>query len=109
MLGKAMQLCSANFGVLNTYDGKAFHTAATYGLPPAYDEYRRRQPLEYGPGTGAARASCRASRSSKSPICSNPKPTATASRTAARWSISAARAACWPCRCSRTSAWSATS
>jgi GAF domain-containing protein len=55
MLGRAMQLCSANFGVLNTYDGKAFLTEATYGLPPAYDEYRRRQPLEYGPATAPAR------------------------------------------------------
>ena len=55
MLGKAMQLCGANFGVLNTYDGKAFHTAATYGLPSAYDEYRRSRPLEYGPGTGVYR------------------------------------------------------
>jgi GAF domain-containing protein len=55
MLRKAMQLCSANFGVLNTYDGKAFHTAATYGLPPAYDEYRHKQPQEYGPGTAPAR------------------------------------------------------
>jgi GAF domain-containing protein len=55
MLGKAMQLCSANFGVLNTYDGKSFQTAATCGLPPAYDEYRRRQPQEYGPGTAPAR------------------------------------------------------
>src|SRR6266478_731662 len=40
MLGKAMQLCGADFGVLNTFDGKLFHTAATRGLPPAYDEYR---------------------------------------------------------------------
>jgi GAF domain-containing protein len=55
MLGKAMQLCSANFGVLNTYDGKSFQTAATYGLPPAYDEYRRKRPQEYGPGTAPAR------------------------------------------------------
>jgi two-component system NtrC family sensor kinase len=55
MLGKAMQLCDANFGVLNTFDGDAFHNAATYGLPPAYDEYRRRQPLDYGPGTAPAR------------------------------------------------------
>ncbi|WFU19192.1 GAF domain-containing protein [Bradyrhizobium sp. CB3481] len=54
MLGKAMQLCGANFGVLNTYDGSHFHTAATYGLPPAYDEFRRRQPLDYGPGTAPA-------------------------------------------------------
>ncbi|HEY0852892.1 MAG TPA: GAF domain-containing protein, partial [Bradyrhizobium sp.] len=55
MLSKAMQLCSANFGVLNTYDGERFHTAATYGLPPAYDEFRRRQPLDYGPATAPAR------------------------------------------------------
>jgi GAF domain-containing protein len=55
MLGKAMQLCSANFGVLNTYDGARFHTEATYGLPPAYDKFRRRQPLEYGPATAPAR------------------------------------------------------
>jgi GAF domain-containing protein len=55
MLSKAMQLCGANFGVLNTYDGSRFHTAATYGLPPAYDEYRRSQPVEYGPGTAPAR------------------------------------------------------
>jgi GAF domain-containing protein len=55
MLAKAMQLCGANFGVLNTFDGKSFQSAATYGLPPAYDEYRRMQPLEYGPGTAPAR------------------------------------------------------
>ncbi|SHM01147.1 GAF domain-containing protein [Bradyrhizobium lablabi] len=55
MLGKAMQLCGAAFGVLNTFDGAMFHTAATYGLPPAYDEYRRKQPLDYGPGTAPAR------------------------------------------------------
>lgn len=55
MLSKAMQLCGANFGVLNTYDGAQFHTAATYGLPAAYDEFRRKQPLNYGPATAPAR------------------------------------------------------
>ena len=55
MLGKAMQLCDANFGVLNTFDGTQFNTAATYGLPPAYDEFRRQRPLDYGPGTAPAR------------------------------------------------------
>src|SRR6266700_705286 len=55
MLGKAMDLCAADFGVLNTFDGELFHTAATRGLPPAYDEHRRNQPLEYGPGTAPAR------------------------------------------------------
>lgn len=55
MLDKAMDLCAADFGVLNTFDGELFHTAATRGLPPAYDEYRRNRPLEYGPGTAPAR------------------------------------------------------
>jgi GAF domain-containing protein len=55
MLGKATQLCGANFGLLNTFDGHAFHTAATHGLPPAYDEYLRSGPLEYGPGSAPAR------------------------------------------------------
>lgn len=55
MLSKAMRLCAASFGVLNTYDGAHFHTAATYGLPPAYDEYRRQMPLSYGPTTAPAR------------------------------------------------------
>jgi hypothetical protein len=31
----------ADFGVLNTFDGKQFNTAATRGLHRAYDEYRR--------------------------------------------------------------------
>ncbi|KRQ06259.1 GAF domain-containing sensor histidine kinase [Bradyrhizobium manausense] len=55
MLGKAMQLCGADFGVLNTYDGERFETAATRGLPPAYDEYRGSRPLHYGPGTAPVR------------------------------------------------------
>ena len=55
MLSKAMNLCGANFGVLNTFDGKSFHTGATYGLPPAYDEFRRNRTLEYGPGTAPTR------------------------------------------------------
>lgn len=54
MLDKAMQLCDADFGVLNTFDGQ-FHTAATRGLPPAYDQYRRAQPLRYGPDTAPVR------------------------------------------------------
>ena len=55
MLGKAMQLCGADFGVLNTFDGELFHTAATRGLPPAYDKFRRSRALEYGPDTAPAR------------------------------------------------------
>ncbi|MDH2406121.1 GAF domain-containing protein [Bradyrhizobium sp. SSUT18] len=55
MLDKAMDLCAADFGVLNTFDGELFHTAATRGLPSAYYEYRRNRSLEYGPGTAPAR------------------------------------------------------
>ena len=56
MLSRAMELCGASFGVLSTFDGSRVHTAATYGLPPAYEEYRRTRPaLEYGPGTGLHR------------------------------------------------------
>ncbi len=55
MLEKAMQLCGADFGVLNTFDGDRFRTAATRGLPLAYDEYRRNHPLNYGPTTAPAR------------------------------------------------------
>ena len=55
MLGKAMQLCGADFGVLNTFDGELFQTAARRGLPPAYDAYRRGHALEYGPGTAPIR------------------------------------------------------
>ncbi len=55
MLGKAMQLCRTDFGVLNTYDGQAFHTVATRGLPAAYDAYRRAQPQIYGPGSAPVR------------------------------------------------------
>ena len=56
MLDKAMRLCGAQFGVLNTYDGNTtFRTAATRGLPPAYDAYRLHNSLDYGPGTAPAR------------------------------------------------------
>jgi GAF domain-containing protein len=55
MLSKAMHVCSANFGVLNMFDGKLFHTSATYGLPPVYDEFRRSRALDYGPGTAPVR------------------------------------------------------
>src|SRR5437588_1310789 len=55
MLDKAMLLCGAQFGVLNTYDGTAFHTAAMRGLPPAYAAYRLQHSLDYGRGTAPAR------------------------------------------------------
>src|SRR5207253_8020419 len=38
MLEKALHLCGAAFGILRTYDGKRFHTAATRGVPEIYAE-----------------------------------------------------------------------
>jgi GAF domain-containing protein len=55
ILEKAMRLCEAAFGHLDTYDGNSFHTSAIRGVPIAYAEYRRNNPPNYGPGTGPAR------------------------------------------------------
>jgi class 3 adenylate cyclase len=55
MLGRAVNLCQASVGYLQIYDGGRFRTAATLGLPPAYAEYRRNNPPQYGPGTTMAR------------------------------------------------------
>jgi GAF domain-containing protein len=55
MLEKAMRLCEAYFGVLNTYDGERFHRAAARGEPPAHTEWRLHRRAVSGPGTGHAR------------------------------------------------------
>src|SRR5262249_51467869 len=41
MLGNAVRICEATFGVLFRYDSGAFHAAASLGLPPDYAEYVR--------------------------------------------------------------------
>jgi GAF domain-containing protein len=55
MLERAMRLCEAHFGVLNTYDGERFHRAAARGEPPAHAEWRLNRQAISGPGTGHAR------------------------------------------------------
>ena len=56
MLDKALHLCGANFGLMNTYDGQHFHHAADHGVPATYAKFRRdRGPTVYGSGTTPAR------------------------------------------------------
>jgi class 3 adenylate cyclase len=55
MLEKALRLCGAAFGMMNTYDGERFHFAADHGVPQAYAEFRRGNPMAFGEGTGPAR------------------------------------------------------
>ncbi len=55
MLDKALRLCEATVGQLAVYEGGRFRTAATRGMPPAFVEYRRSNPPDYGPGTQPVR------------------------------------------------------
>jgi two-component system, NtrC family, sensor kinase len=55
MLEKAMRLCEAAFGHLDVYDGQRFETIAVRNSPPAFAEFRSKNPPNYGPGTGPAR------------------------------------------------------
>ena len=51
MLEKAMHLCEASFGILDTYDFHQFHAAAMHGVAEEYAEFRKRAPVVFGPGT----------------------------------------------------------
>jgi two-component system, NtrC family, sensor kinase len=56
MLANAVRICEAKFGNLWLYDGDAFRTVAMHGAPPAWVEWRQREPLiRPGPLTGLSR------------------------------------------------------
>jgi class 3 adenylate cyclase len=55
MLEKAMRLCCASFGFLDTYDGERFRTAAVHGVPELFAEFRKHNPPSPGRGTMQAR------------------------------------------------------
>jgi GAF domain-containing protein len=55
ILGKAMQLCDAAFGVMQKYDGECFYPVGLRGVPPAYSEFLLREPLKYAPDTALGR------------------------------------------------------
>ena len=52
MLEKAMRLCEAEFGLLTSFDGEAFHAAALRGVPASFAESWR-EPRRPGPGCSA--------------------------------------------------------
>ncbi len=56
MLANAVRICGAKFGVLNLWDGDAFHVGALHNVPPAFAEFVRRGPLRPGPDVPLGRA-----------------------------------------------------
>ncbi len=50
MLDKALRLCEASFGIMNTYDGERIHRVAERGLPAAFSEWRQARPMDGSPG-----------------------------------------------------------
>src|SRR5215469_14535655 len=55
ILAKAMRLCGAAFGTMSVTDGGQARFIATRGVPEAYAEFRRRNPVPPGQGGMAAR------------------------------------------------------
>jgi GAF domain-containing protein len=45
VLAKALQLCAASFGTLLTFDGERLERVALRGVPPAFAEWSRQNPL----------------------------------------------------------------
>jgi signal transduction histidine kinase len=55
MLSNAVRVCEAKFGSLYLYDGDRFHVGSLHNAPPAWAEFRRREPVFHPPpGTGLA-------------------------------------------------------
>src|SRR5262245_30224223 len=53
MLANATRICEAKFGILYLCEGEAFRAVALHGVPPAYAEERRREPVIH-PGPKSA-------------------------------------------------------
>ena len=56
MLENAVRICEAKFGMLYRYDGTFFHAVALFGVPPAYADYLRLEPIRPSLQNGLGRA-----------------------------------------------------
>jgi signal transduction histidine kinase len=56
MLENAVRICEAKFGMLYRYDGTFFHAVALFGVPPAYVDYLRHEPIRPSLQNGLGRA-----------------------------------------------------
>ena len=55
MLENATRICEAKFGMLYRYDGTFFHAVAFFGVPPAYVDYLRQDPIRPSVKNGLGR------------------------------------------------------
>ena len=55
MLKNAVRICDAKFGNVYRWDGDALRLAATFNVPPAFAEARKRLPHTHGPKTVSGR------------------------------------------------------
>ena len=56
MLENAVRICEAKFGMLYRYDGTFFHAVALFGVPRAYADYLRGEPIRPSVKNGLGRA-----------------------------------------------------
>jgi GAF domain-containing protein len=56
MLANAVRICEAKFGILYRYDGTLFHTVGIFGVPSAYADYLKREPIRPSLQNGLGRA-----------------------------------------------------
>ena len=88
----------------STYDGAHFHRIAhLWPAIPSYDEFRRKRPRDCGSATAPARLLRRRTVRRNRQLCSKVRCIIAAREITptTHWSISVARAACSPCRCSK--------
>src|SRR6266536_929920 len=55
MLGNAIRLCEAQFGILYRYDGDVFHADGLYNVAPAFADYLSREPPRPDPRNSLGR------------------------------------------------------